>query len=312
MTLGLLATAFAFGLRHGMDWDHLAAISDLVGSARSRRRGFRLSFVYAIGHAVVVLVLGAAAILFGASIPQSLDEWMGRVVGFSLIALGIWVLVGLGRNRTDFRLRSRWMLLIGGAAAGIRRVTGRSGSGPASLAHEHEHEHEHEQEHEHEHAEVRFGHNSPATSHHRHESPDHRHVRSQSGSRHSLSIAAAAIDEGRGHSHKHRHELAVPSSATDRYGFGAATGIGMLHGVGVESPTQIAVFVASTSIGGAGLGLLLLVVWVVGLVVSNAALAVLAGSGLLHPERNATVYRLIALVVAVASIGMGVYYLTAL
>ena len=83
-----------------------------------------------------------------------------------------------------------------------------------------------------------------------------------------------------------------------------------LHGIGVESPTQIAVFVASTSIGGGGLGLVLLIAWVIGLVVANAMLALLAVFGLLHAERNSAVYRLIALFVGVASIAMGVLYLT--
>ena len=83
----------------------------------------------------------------------------------------------------------------------------------------------------------------------------------------------------------------------------------MLHGVGVESPTQIAVFVASTSIGGKGVGLLLLLGWVVGLIIANSGLALLAGAGLLKAEQNFRIYATLAVVVAVLSIAMGTLFL---
>ena len=35
---------------------------------------------------------------------------MERIVGFTLILLGIYVLVGLVRHGREFRMRSRWML----------------------------------------------------------------------------------------------------------------------------------------------------------------------------------------------------------
>ena len=127
MTIGLLLTALTLGLRHGVDWDHIAAISDLCGTAENRRRGFRLSLLYALGHAAVVLALGSAAIVLGAAIPESLDEWMARFVGLTLVGLGGWVLFGLARHGRDFRLRSRWMLILQGTFAGLRRVRGRSG-----------------------------------------------------------------------------------------------------------------------------------------------------------------------------------------
>jgi high-affinity nickel-transport protein len=82
----------------------------------------------------------------------------------------------------------------------------------------------------------------------------------------------------------------------------------MLHGIGVESPTQIALFVASTSVAGAGVGLLLLAGWIVGLILANAALALLAGFGLLHAERNFGIYATLAVVVGVVSIVMGTIF----
>ena len=91
-----------------------------------------------------------------------------------------------------------------------------------------------------------------------------------------------------------------------------SVGIGMLHGVGVESPTQIAIFVASTAAVGVSFGLFLLAVWVVGLIVANAAIASLAGAGLLQAERSFLIYATLAVVVSLMSIGLGVLYLLGL
>ena len=72
VSLGLLLTSFTLGLRHGFDWDHIAAIADLSGTAESRRRGFALSMLYALGHGAVVFTLGAIAIAAGSSASRSL------------------------------------------------------------------------------------------------------------------------------------------------------------------------------------------------------------------------------------------------
>lgn len=112
--IALVASAFAFGFRHGLDWDHIAAITDITASQQSMRKGLRLATLYAAGHAVVVLVIGIVAIVVGETLPDSIDAAMGRVVGVTLVALGIYVLYALIRYREDFRLRSRWMLVFSG------------------------------------------------------------------------------------------------------------------------------------------------------------------------------------------------------
>ena len=86
----------------------------------------------------------------------------------------------------------------------------------------------------------------------------------------------------------------------------------MLHGVGIESPTQIAVFVASSAVAGVGFGLLLLATWVAGLIAANAVLAFIAGAGLLNAERSFPIYAGLAVVVSVLSIGLGTLYLVGL
>ncbi|NNK91325.1 MAG: hypothetical protein HKO87_02735 [Acidimicrobiia bacterium] len=298
MTPGLLVTSFALGLRHGVDWDHIAAIADLSGTAVDRRRGFVLSMLYAVGHAAVVFALGVLAIVFGMSIPDGADDVMGRIVGVTLIALGLWIIVDLLRKGRSFRLRSRWMLVLSGTFAGLRRV--RRGLSGRRISVEHEHRHEHD--------------DPPHDAAYAH---DHAHVDAVAervfaevvtGPRTVRPLRAGSA----AHSHRHRHDLALPDVATARYGNGTAAGVGMLHGIGLESPTQIAIFVASTSVGGAGLGMLLLAAWVVGLVVANAGLATVAAAGVLRPEHSFSAYATIAVILAVLSIGMGTLYLVGL
>ncbi len=296
MTVGLLVTSLLLGLRHGIDWDHIAAIADLTGTADSRRKGFLLSLYYALGHAAVVFVLGSIAILFGAAIPESFDAWMGRIVGLTLVALGVWVLVGLLRHGRDFRLRSRWMLVLDGTFAGLRKVTGRAGDRHISVEHDHDHRHDqdavaHTEAHAHDHSHTEQGVDTDMAA------TTERRRRSPWRGRHQAT-----------HHHPHQHDLALPDSANGRYGNSTAAGIGMLHGVGFESPTQIAIFVASTSVQGGSVGLMVLLAWVIGLVLANSGLAVLASFGLLNAERNFTIYATIAVIVAVASIVVGIMF----
>ena len=35
--IGVIVSAFLFGFRHGIDWDHIAAITDITGSQDDRR-----------------------------------------------------------------------------------------------------------------------------------------------------------------------------------------------------------------------------------------------------------------------------------
>lgn len=325
--LGLVLTAFAFGVRHGFDWDHIAAISDLSGSAESRRRGFSLSMLYAVGHAAVVLAIGVVIVLAGSAIPegfaQALDQWMGRVVGVTLVALGLWIIVELVRKGRDFRLQSRWMLVLKGTFAGFRRVhrsidpATRRSARHLEVEHDHEHDHEHGhsdgahddvQAHDHDHLDQSgafdvvedrplVGVNAAAESELGADSP--RWVSGWFGGRHGGSHSHPH-SHSHSHSHSHRHRMSLGD-----VGGGAAVGIGVLHGVGIESPTQIALFTASAAVGQGVTAFALLMAWVVGLVVANAILAVVAGFGLLQAERYFTVYAAVAVTVGLLSVVMG-------
>ena len=102
-----------------------------VGRTRlvaEQKQAIKLGTLYALGHALVVFCLGLLALAFGAILPDWVDPIMARVVGFTLLILGIWVFVSLWqylRNGTEFRMRSRWMLVFDGVRYSWRRFQAR-------------------------------------------------------------------------------------------------------------------------------------------------------------------------------------------
>lgn len=129
----LILTVFLLGLVHGVDWDHIAAISDITGTVPERGRGFRLATLYVLGHALVVVLLGIAAILVGLALPDWVDGVMERVVGITLLFLAAWIIYSLFQTGSDFQLRSRWMLFFDGLRMIVAWVTGRLRGQPRPL-----------------------------------------------------------------------------------------------------------------------------------------------------------------------------------
>ena len=108
----LIFTAFIFGLRHGFDWDHIAAISDFTGSAQTKLEKFINASIYALGHAAVVFLLGILLIGFGVTLPSWIDQIMEPVVGLTLIMLGLVLLYQVFKKDRKLNLKSRWTYLI--------------------------------------------------------------------------------------------------------------------------------------------------------------------------------------------------------
>jgi len=264
---GLLLSAFAFGFRHGIDWDHIAAITDITSSQEDRRRALLFGTLYVLGHALVVLALGILAIVAGDRLPQGVDEVMGRVVGATLIVLGVYVVVSLVRHGRDFRLRSRWMLIFAGVRKGARwvrrRVSAGSGAGGAGWGG----------------VAVAEG-TPPSLWHHGH--------------------------HGRpGHHHHDRPETDedIPS-----YGRGSAFGVGMIHGIGAETPTQVLIFLTAAGAGGPLVGMVVLATFIVGLVASNSVITVGSSLGYLQASRHFALYATVAVVTAVFSLVVGTLF----
>jgi hypothetical protein len=302
--LGLLVTALVLGFRHGIDWDHIAAITDITsttaasaaGEARHEsehrspgshvhdhggpaelrahdrqplvdvgahdmghhagavamtvpaslafERGWFVSeqaqavllgTLYALGHALVVAVLGLAALWFGALLPDWVDPIMGRVVGVTLVILGIWVLYSLvqyARNGTEFRLQSRWMLVFRSARYGWRWF------------------------------------------------------------------------QAKIHGHAHVEPVEMAS-----YGRRTAFGVGMIHGIGAETGTQVLIIAAVGGAAGAGLGVPMLAAFIVGLLISNTVIVVLSATGFVASQMRTRIYLAVGAVAGVFSLVIGLLFL---
>jgi high-affinity nickel-transport protein len=130
MGFALLISGVGLGLRHGIDWDHIAAITDVTGAQPSRLRALAMASLYAAGHAFVVVAIGLVAIWFGSTLPEWVDRYLETVVGATLVALGLWVFWSLRSNHGHLVLKSRWVLAFAGVRVAWRllraRVTGRS------------------------------------------------------------------------------------------------------------------------------------------------------------------------------------------
>jgi high-affinity nickel-transport protein len=199
-----------------------------------------------------VFVLGVLAIAAGDLVPDSFDHVMERVVGVTLIALGVWVLVSLARQGRHFRMRSRWMLLFDWVRGVRRRMAGSDATG------------------------------------------------------------GVMVDTGEDlahHPHPHSHEHAMPDDLSGRYGRGTAFSVGMLHGIGGETPTQVLIFLAAAGAGGTATGIVTLVAFIAGLLTSNSLIAATAAFGFLRASRSFTVYASVALLTGTFSLVVGVLLL---
>ena len=280
LQLGLLATALALGFRHGIDWDHIAAITDLTGSQENGRRSMVLATCYALAHATVVFVLGVLAIALSAEVPSWIDDAMGRVVGVTLLALGVYVVVSLARDGRDFRMRSRWTLVFGLVRRLVARARGTSPSSPVVITHEHDHRHDGLHGHDH--------------------TRDHQLMRG-----YDAAVASTTV-----HHHVHHHVGTLPADPFSGYGRSTAVAVGALHGIGAETPTQILLFLAAARAGGTAIGIALLVCFIVGLLASNTVVALTATFGFLRASRHFALYATVSAFTAGFSLVVGVVLVT--
>lgn len=110
--LFLFTTTLLLGLRHGIDWDHIAAISDITTSTKDHKQAFILGTMYALGHGLVILILGIIAVTIGIRLPDWVDGIMEPVVGATLIFLGIYLIFSILKYGKNIRLKSRWMIVF--------------------------------------------------------------------------------------------------------------------------------------------------------------------------------------------------------
>jgi high-affinity nickel-transport protein len=168
-------------------------------------------------------------------LPDWVDAIMGRVVGVTLLVLGIWVFYSLyqyARHGTDFRLRSRWMLVF---------------------------------------ASVRYA----------------------------WRWLAARL-------HGHAHVEPVEMSS---YGARTAFGVGMIHGIGAETGTQVLIIAAIGGAAGAGLGIQMLLAFIIGLLVSNTAIVLITATGFVASQLRQQIYVGVGVAAGIFSVVVGSLFL---
>lgn len=69
--------------------DHLAAVAPMA--AGNHRVAWRAGFSWGLGHTAGVLLVGALLLAFRELLPlEALSAWSERLVGFALLAVGLW------------------------------------------------------------------------------------------------------------------------------------------------------------------------------------------------------------------------------
>ncbi|HEU0103547.1 MAG TPA: hypothetical protein VFR07_14605 [Mycobacteriales bacterium] len=235
LPLALAGGSFALGARHGLDWDHIAAITDLTAPrpqdrdhpVAHARRGTGLAFWYCTGHGLVLLVFGMLVLALGIGLPSGLDALFSYAVGSTLVVLGGLVLYQLGRDRGDYRYAGRISLVVGALRTGWARAR--------------------------------------------------------------------------------RREAPATGGDVDRRG---AFVVGLLHGTGAETPTQVVLFATAGASGSQGTAALVLFAFVAGLVVTDLGIAAAWLSGLLGSGRTPGVQVALGAVTGVASLTLGALILT--
>jgi hypothetical protein len=252
-----VVVALLLGLRHGVDPDHIAAISDIASVRKSIGRTLREALGYAIGHGVVVLAFVSIVMLVGASVPSWFGQVSSVLVGATLIGLGFWVLAGLVKGDPEPRSRYRVVTSLIGRASWRKREV-------VTVEHDHDHS---------------------VGDHHRGD-------------------GALVLEAARGgtvvirHAHTHRHFGWLPGTP-------APFVVGMAHGFGAETPTQIALL-ATAAGSGALAAVLLGVAFVAGLMVANMIVAVVAALGATGAKHSRSLSRLLTAAAGLASIYVGV------
>lgn len=224
-----LAAAALLGFRHGVDYDHVAAIADLAGAAKRPAQAVGLAVLYGLGHSTIVTVLGAISVWFGRVLPKGSDQILMGAVGCTLIVLGAYVLSAMFRGAPDGRPATRFELIRRAGRWTKAWIATTPSSQPASM-------------------------NQP------------------------------------------------PGPRT-------AYSVGIIHGIGAETPTQLGLFVLSAGVGGWSSGLLCVLTFAGGLLAMNTVMAV-ASAGMFHLSNfREPIYRTVMILTGTYSIVVGALFI---
>lgn len=109
---GWLVLAFGLGLVHALDADHVMAVSLFAtrrgeaGVGKDARAGIRAGLRWALGHGLVLFVVGIVLVAFGRALPASVGALADRAVGVVMIGLGLYVFRELARSRAHLHFHA--------------------------------------------------------------------------------------------------------------------------------------------------------------------------------------------------------------
>lgn len=101
----------------------------------------------------------------------------------------------------------------------------------------------------------------------------------------------------------HRHDTA-------NYGPGTAFGVGLIHGIGAETGSQAVLLASAAGATTRGTGTILLLFFTIGLLISNSLVAGLSSAGFVTAGAKRTLYVIVGVLAAVFSLVVGVLFLT--
>lgn len=107
-----------------------------------------------------------------------------------------------------------------------------------------------------------------------------------------------------GRPHEHVHEA-------QQYGMRTSFSVGLIHGIGAETGTQALVIATAVGAGSRGMGVVALTAFVCGLLVSNSIVTVISTAGFVSSQRRQSIYVIAGIIAAVFSLFVGLFFLTA-
>jgi hypothetical protein len=96
----LLLLGLITGLRHSMEADHVAAVSTIVATGKTKlSRAPLLGLFWGVGHTTTLFVSGLIVLLLAISIPEKISGTLEFGVGMMLVFLGATTLTGFNTGK---------------------------------------------------------------------------------------------------------------------------------------------------------------------------------------------------------------------
>ena len=106
----------------------------------------------------------------------------------------------------------------------------------------------------------------------------------------------------------HGHEHVDPMEMSS-YGVRTALGVGLIHGIGAETGTQVLLIAAIGGASSQGLGFPMMLAFIVGLLVANSIVVLITATGFIASRLRERLYVVIGVVAGTFSLVIGAMFL---